>query len=234
MIWLGIETSNAPLSIAIMKDGQVLAEVVQNVKKTHSITAMATIEELINKANLKPNEIDAIAVAEGPGSYTGLRIGVTIAKTLAWTLKKPLVGISSLKILAANVQYFDGVICTLFDARRQNVYAAVYQGQQLETLISDHHSSIDQLLERLKQLDCPILFVGADVQIFEEKIIEQLGRNAIFASSSDALPRASHLITLAQQLPLTSIEEVHQFVPKYHRIAEAEANWIKEQKKERS
>ena len=234
MIWLGIETSNSPLSIAIVKDGQVVAEVVQNVKKTHSITTMATIEELIEKANIKPFEIDAIAVAEGPGSYTGLRIGVTIAKTLAWTLKKPLVGVSSLKIVAANVQYYNGIICSLFDARRKNVYAAVYQGMHLDTVISDHHSSIDQLLERLDQLDRPVLFVGTDVQNFKEAIVDKLGERAIFAQDALALPRASQLIAIAEQLPLPSSESVHHFVPQYHRLAEAEANWMKEQKKERS
>lgn len=230
MIWLGIETSNSPLSIAIVKDGQVVEEVVQNEKLTHSVTVMPTIEELFQKANLKPADIDAIAVSEGPGSYTGLRIGVTVAKTLAWTLKKPLVGISSLQVLAANAQDFDGVVCALFDARRQNVYAAAYHGTTLETLIKDHHNSIEGLLEKLQQLNKPILFVGLDVENFKEKIIAQLGNQASFAPTL-ALPRGSKLIELAQKQPLPSIEEVHSFVPQYHRISEAEANWIKDQKK---
>lgn len=231
MIWLGIETSNSPLSIAIVKDGQVLAEIVQHVKLTHSVTVMPTIEELFQKVNLKPSDIDAIAVSEGPGSYTGLRIGVTIAKTLAWTLKKPIVGVSSLKILAANAEIYDGVICALFDARRQNVYAAAYQGTQLETVIEVHHDSIDGLLDQLQRLNTPILFVGMDVENFKEKIIEQLGEHALFAPSSISLPRASKLIAIAEKEPLPSVDDVHAFVPKYYRIAEAEANWIKEQKK---
>ena len=118
MIWLGIDTANAPLSVAIVKDGRVLAEMVQNIKATHSIGAMPAVEELFAKVKMKPAEIDAVAVSEGPGSYTGVRIGVTIAKTLAWTLKKPLVGVSSLQTVAANARLFDGVICPLFDARR--------------------------------------------------------------------------------------------------------------------
>ena len=80
-----------------------------------------------NKAGLEPADIDAIAVSEGPGSYTGARIGVTIAKTLAWTLGKPLVGVSTLKALAANALFFNGLICPIVDARRGNVYAGVYQ-----------------------------------------------------------------------------------------------------------
>lgn len=231
MIWLGIETSNSPLSIAIVKDGQVVEEIVQNEKLTHSVTVMPTIEELFQKANLKPAELDAIAVSEGPGSYTGLRIGVTIAKTLAWTLKKPLVGVSSLQVLAANGQGYNGVICSLFDARRQNVYAAAYHGDTLQPVIKDHHNSIDGLLEQLLLLNTPVLFVGLDAGNFKEVIITKLGDHAIFASTSHALPRGSKLIELAQKQSLPSVEESHNFVPQYHRISEAEANWIKDQKK---
>ncbi len=231
MIWLGIETSNSPLSVAVVKDGQVLAEVVQNLKLTHSLTAMPTIEELLKKVNIKSAEIDAIAVSEGPGSYTGIRIGVTVAKTLAWTLKKPLVGISSLKVLAANAELFNGIICSLFDARRQNVYAAAYHGKNLETVIEEHHDSIEAILTQLKKMNERVMFVGIDVVNFKEKIVDYLGDNAFFAPASLQLPRASKLIELAVEQPLLSHDEVHTFVPKYHRIAQAEANWVKEQKK---
>ena len=231
MIWLGIDTANAPLSVAIVKDGRVLAEMVQNIKATHSIGAMPAVEELFAKAKMKPAEIDAVAVSEGPGSYTGVRIGVTIAKTLAWTLKKPLVGVSSLQTVAANARLFDGVICPLFDARRQNVYAAAYRGGLLDEVIPDHHDHIDGLLEKLGALDEKILFIGADVEVFWEHIKETLGDKAIRAPYTLDLPRAAELIGLAEQRELPSLEAVHHFVPQYRRIAEAEANWIKEQKK---
>ncbi len=231
MIWLGIDTANAPLSVAIVKDGQVIAETVQNVKVTHSIGAMPAIEELFEKANMKPAQLDAVAVSEGPGSYTGVRIGVTIAKTLAWTLKKPLVGISSLQALAANAKMFDGVICPLFDARRQHVYAAAYRGDKLEEVIGDHHDYIDGLLETLQALNENVLFIGTDVDVFWGRIKEILGERAIRASYTLDLPRAAELIALAEVRELPSVEAVHHFVPQYRRIAEAEANWIKEQKK---
>src|SRR5690606_17037777 len=127
MIWLGIDTANTPLSVAIVKDGTILAEVNSSMAVNHSLRAMPVIEELFETVKLQPKDIDAIAVSEGPGSYTGVRIGVTIAKTLAWTLKKPLFGVSSLKVLAANALYCDGVICPIVDARRNNVYAGVYE-----------------------------------------------------------------------------------------------------------
>ncbi|WP_068986774.1 MULTISPECIES: tRNA (adenosine(37)-N6)-threonylcarbamoyltransferase complex dimerization subunit type 1 TsaB [Lysinibacillus] len=230
MIWLGIETANAPLSIAVVRDGKVIAEIVQNIKLTHSAGAMPAIEEVLVKAGIKPNELDAIAVSEGPGSYTGVRIGVTLAKTLAWTLKKPLVGISSLKTLAANAALYGGFICPIFDARRGNVYSAVYKGYELDVIIDDDHDHIDGLLERLQALETPVLFVGADVDVFWHRIVEVLGDFALRTPFSNDLPRASETIRLATKVELPSVDAIHHFVPQYKRIAEAEANWLKEQK----
>ncbi|MER1998917.1 MAG: tRNA (adenosine(37)-N6)-threonylcarbamoyltransferase complex dimerization subunit type 1 TsaB [Lysinibacillus sp.] len=228
MIWLGIETANAPLSVAVVKDGAVVAEVVQNIKLTHSVGAMPAVEELLNKAGLKPTDIDAIAVSEGPGSYTGVRIGVTIAKTLAWTLQKPLVGVSSVKALAYNGQLFKGVVCALFDARRQHVYAGAYKNG--EVVVEDGHMSIEMLLKQLNTIQEDVLFVGVDVAMYWDKIAANLGSRAKQAPLSFNLPRASQVIELAMHMSLPSIEETHHFVPTYKRIAEAEANWIKEQK----
>ena len=232
MIWLGIETANAPLSVTIVKDGKVVAEVVQHIKLTHSVGAMPAVEEVMKKAGITPAELDAIAVSEGPGSYTGVRIGVTLAKTLAWSLQKPLVGVSSLKVLAANARVSSMAVCVLFDARRQNVYAGVYEGLTQKTVVEDYHDHIDGLLTKLDALNRPVLFVGTDVDVYFEKIQEVLGERAIRAPFTLDLPRASELVALASEQQLPSIEVVHNFVPQYRRIAEAEANWIKEQKKE--
>lgn len=234
MIWLGIETANGPLSIAVVKEGKVVAEVVQHIKLTHSVGAMPAIEEVMTKAGVKAAEIDAIAVSEGPGSYTGVRIGVTLAKTLAWSLQKPLVGVSSLKVLAANARVSNDVVCALFDARRQNVYAGVYEGLTQVPIIEDHHDHIDGLLTKLDTLKQPVLFVGADVALYFEKIQEVLGERAVRAPFTLDLPRASELIAIAEAQELPAVDAVHAFVPQYRRIAEAEANWIKEQKKEQA
>ena len=232
MIWLGIETANAPLSVAIVRDGKVVAEAVQHIKLTHSVGAMPAIEEVMNKAGITPADIDAIAVSEGPGSYTGVRIGVTLAKTLAWSLQKPLVGVSSLQVLAANARTANHVVCALFDARRQNVYAGAYEGVTQEKVIEDYHDHIDGLLTKLDALNRPVLFVGTDVEIYFEKIQSVLQERAIRVPFTLDLPRASELIALAQTKELPTVEAVHTFVPQYRRMAEAEANWIKEQKKE--
>lgn len=231
MIWLGIDTANTPLAVALVKNGQVIAEEVTNIKLNHSGGAMPAIERLFTRTKLQPADLDVIAVSEGPGSYTGIRIGVTIAKTLAWTLKIPVVGVSSLKVLAANIPYYQEVICTLMDARRQNVYAGAYDGSNhLENVVEDGHYSMEDLLGQLEALKRPVLFVGHDVELFWETIKETLGERAMRAPYPCDLPSASQLIYLAEQRPLPSAEKVHQFVPTYKRIAEAEANWIKEQK----
>ncbi|MFS0577040.1 tRNA (adenosine(37)-N6)-threonylcarbamoyltransferase complex dimerization subunit type 1 TsaB [Sporosarcina sp. 179-K 3D1 HS] len=229
MIWLGIDTSNTPLSIALVKDGEVLIEESATLPVTHSLRAMPVIEELFAKAKLEPGTIDRIAVSEGPGSYTGVRIGVTIAKTLAWTLNKPLVGISSLKALAANAQLYPHLICPIVDARRNNVYSGVFRFDQgvITALKDDGHYSLDEMLSFLKEQLAPVLFVGKDTALHRALIEERLGEQASFAPLSLHVPRASALIDLAMQEEQSA--EVHTFVPEYRRLAEAEVNWLKEQ-----
>lgn len=231
MIYLGIETANAPLSVAVVKDGRVIAEIVQNNKVTHSNGAMPAVEEVLQKAKITAAQIDAIAVSQGPGSYTGVRIGVTIAKTLAWTLQKPLIGVSSLQALAANASLYSGLICPIVDARRNHVYTALYEGWTLEEIMVDTHESIDDLCIKLKAFARPVMFVGTDVEQYWDVIEEQLGHLAIRAPQVLDLPRASQVVHIAAQQELPAVEETHRFVPQYKRIAEAEANWIKEQKK---
>jgi tRNA threonylcarbamoyladenosine biosynthesis protein TsaB len=232
MIWLGIDTANTPLSVAIVKDGQLLIEETSSMAINHSLRAMPAIEELLTKAGLVPSDIGAIAVSEGPGSYTGVRIGVTIAKTLAWTLSKPLVGVSTLKALAVNALFFNGLICSIVDARRGNVYAGVYKYEngKLIGVIEDGHYSLEELIVLLEQQGGPILFVGKDTAMHEQKIVEQLGQRAVMAPLHFNLPRASSLIHVAAQSEQES--DIHTFVPEYRRMAEAEVNWLKEQGKD--
>ena len=226
MIYLGIDTSNSPLAIALMSGDTVLIEETTNLKINHSLTAMPAIEEMMKKAKVTPKELTHIAVAEGPGSYTGVRIGMTIAKTLAWSLKLPLHMVSSLKVLAANGQYFDGLICPVMDARRGTAFMGLYDGKSLEPVIEDQHSDMRQFLEKAKAFNKPVLFTGADVSIHEETIREVLGVGAVFNAPQNRLPRASNLIMLARDVPAA---DIHHAVPEYQRITEAEANYIKSQ-----
>lgn len=226
MIYLGIDTSNSPLAIALAKEDAILIEETSNLKINHSLTAMPAVEELMAKAKVSPAQLTHIAVAEGPGSYTGVRIGLTIAKTLAWSLKIPLHMVSSLKVLAANGQSFNGLICPLMDARRGTAFMGAYDGESLESLIPDQHSDVREFLLQLKETGRPVLFVGTDIELHKEAIKEILGSQAVFAALQNRLPRASNLIMLAQQ---SAEQDVHHAVPEYRRITEAEANYNKAQ-----
>ncbi len=124
---LVIDTSNFPLAIAVMNENEVIAEMMINIKKNHSIQAMPLIETMLKAANLSPKEMERIVVSMGPGSYTGVRIGVTMAKTLAWTLKIPIVGVSSLAAITGAGRHFNGLVCPVFDARRGQAYTGLYR-----------------------------------------------------------------------------------------------------------
>lgn len=227
---LAIDTSNYVLGIAIIDEEKVIGEYITNVKVNHSIRVMPAIENLLKDCGVKPAELTKIVVAKGPGSYTGVRIGVTIAKTLAWTLKIPLVGVSSLAILAAPLtRYFSGMVSPIFDARRGQVYTGLYQSVQGQLTVVEK----DQLVlskdwaEKLKQGSDKILFVGNDLPLHQETIQNILGEQAVFANVTELNPRPAELALLGKDLPG---EDVHTFVPNYIRLAEAEAKWLEANK----
>ncbi|MFD1863234.1 tRNA (adenosine(37)-N6)-threonylcarbamoyltransferase complex dimerization subunit type 1 TsaB [Planococcus chinensis] len=226
MIYLGIDTSNSPLAVALMKDDTVLIEETTNLKINHSLTAMPAIEEMMKKAKVAPKDLTHIAVAEGPGSYTGVRIGLTIAKTLAWSLKIPLHMVSSLKVLAANGQHFEGLVCPVMDARRGTAFLGLYEGADLAPVLADQHSDVHEFLGKVKEFGRPVLFTGIDAGVHEAAIREALGDLAHFSGPQNRLPRASNLILLAKG---SEAQNTHHAVPEYQRITEAEANYLKGQ-----
>lgn len=223
---LAIDTSNYTLGIAIIDEEKVIGEYITNVKKNHSIRVMPAIEMLLKDCDLTPNDLTKIVVAQGPGSYTGVRIGVTIAKTLAWTLKIPLVGVSSLEILAATVgRYFPGTVSPLFDARRGQIYTGLYQYEngKIKTVEKDQILQSKDWAKQLTNLSQPVLFVGNDIPQHREILVEEMGEQAKFAELTELNPRPSELAFLGMT---RDGGEVHSFVPNYIRLAEAETKWI--------
>lgn len=225
---LGIDTSNYQLGIALVNDDEVIGEYITNIKKNHSLRAMPAVETLMQECNVKPAELDKIVVASGPGSYTGVRIGVTIAKTLAWTLNVPVVGVSSLAVLASSGRYFDGVISPLFDARRGQLYTGLYRfnGDKLVCEKEDANLPAEEWAEILSRYEEKVLFVGHDVKIHQEILQSKLGDQAVIADMTSQNPRPSELIRLGMDI---SEEPVHGLVPNYIRLAEAEAKWRESQ-----
>ena len=211
---LAFDTSSKALSLAILEDKQVLAETIINIKKNHSITLMPAIDFLMASLDWTPRDLDRIVVAEGPGSYTGLRIAVATAKTLAHTLNIELVGMSSLLALVPYQQ--EGLFVPLMDARRNNVYAGFYENAK--PVMPEAHLSFAEVLEKVTDAE-QVTFVG-EVGAFVEQIQEQLPQ----ASYQETLPNAANLALWAWDKKADSL---HDFVPNYLKRVEAEENWLK-------
>ena len=209
------DTSSKALTLAILEDETLLAQMTLNIKKNHSITLMPAIDFLMNSLDMKPTDLDRIVVAQGPGSYTGLRMAVATAKTLAHTLKIELIGVSSL--LALVPEQVEGLVIPVMDARRNNVYAGFYQSGQ--SVRPEAHLPLAEVLEIAGVADQPVTFVG-ETAVFAEQIEAALPG----VSVQPTLPDAAAIGRLGLDLPAQSI---HDFVPNYLKRVEAEENWLK-------
>lgn len=222
---LAIDTSNQPLSVATAEDDIILAELSTNTKNTHGESLMPAISTLMDMTPFEMKKIDRIVVAKGPGSYTGLRIGATTAKTLAWTLKKELAAVSSLALIAANYTGTSDYIVPLFDARRGNIYTGLYQykDNRLENIEPDTHIQASVFAESLKNHEGNFVLVGIDANKHIDTFIEVLGDRVKIAPAYYHLPRASVLTQMGRDIePI----EIHTFEPDYLKLTEAEENWL--------
>ena len=166
---LGIDSSGLVASVAIVEDDVLLAEYTTDYKKTHSQTLLPMLEEVRRMIDLDMNSLDAIAIASGPGSFTGLRIGSATAKGLGLALRKPLVEVPTLEGLAWNLCGTDRLVCPLMDARRNQVYGAAYEfvpereGFRLQTVIPQSPADIGEMMERINQKNRPVFLPQGDL-----------------------------------------------------------------------
>ena len=190
---LGIDTSSMAASVAVIEDNKLICEYTINTKKTHSQKLMPMIENMLGLSDLNVREIDAIAVCEGPGSFTGLRIGMATAKAIAHVNDIPVIGVNSLEALAANMNLCDKKICSILDAQRNQVYTGRYQyeGTKLVEIKEIGIQQIDELLEELAQSGEQWILVGEAVYKYEDKIRE---------ISNIEIPAASNNVTKAGSL----------------------------------
>lgn len=224
---LGIDTSNYVMGVAVLKEGAVAAEYVTNIKKNHSIRLMPAIDQVMKETGTKPEELDRIAVAHGPGSYTGVRIGLTTAKTMAWSLGIPVVGVSSLEAVARQGAFFSGYVCPFFDARRGLVYTGLYRADRTIEK-AEKNILMEDWLYQLKELDEPILFLSQDLKVHEEQIKDILGEQAVLPDAPYQYARPSIIASVAQEIEPGPL---HELVPNYLRLPEAEAKWLEQQGK---
>lgn len=227
MTILALDTSNKTLSVAVeLTDGTIIEQTIENTLQ-HSVLLMPTIEAVFKEAGITAKDLTKVVVAEGPGSYTGLRIGVTVAKTLAKSLGIPLVGVSSLDVflpdLASTVKVGE-IIVPFFDARRGNIFAVGYQKTDggFEKVIPERHSSWDDFLKVLPKFAVGVTFVGQLQSITKEAIVEKGASEAKWLEGSDAIPHATSLIELGRNKEAVDADV---FVPMYLKLAEAEENW---------
>ena len=231
MTILGIDTSNQSMALSLFEDGHVLATYLSDNKKNHSTTLMPGIEFIMSGNHKKPKDLTQIIVAEGPGSYTGLRIGVTTAKTLAWSLGIELISVSTLALIASGKEEWDGLIVPIINARRENVYTGAYrwQNEEMTLVFPDHHTSLASWLETLKAQEEKVFFIGMDVPVFQEMIREVSHELFFFSEEEDSqlMKGASFIKSKAQH---KVVEDIETFVPNYLKKVEAEENWLKTHK----
>ncbi len=168
MTILAIDTSTDYLSIALMRDGRVIARFHRRSHMRHSSLLVPMIEKLLKKARIKLNAIDCFAISIGPGSFTGLRIGVVTVKGLSYVLNKPIVTVPTLDVIAENVKGFKGIICPVLDARKNKVYACLYQsdGNSIKKISKYLLLPAAQLLEKTAKHD-KIIFLGDALDLID-------------------------------------------------------------------
>ncbi len=222
---LGLDSSGLVASAALVSDGILTAEYTIHNKKTHSQTLMPMIAEMLSMAGTEPGELDAVAVSEGPGSFTGLRIGASIAKGLAWTLKIPIIPVSSLMGLAANVETPGQIVCPIMDARRNQVYTAVYETTEAlpMQLAEPDVILIEDALARAEQAGEQIVFLGDGVPVFRTQILEKIGNKCRFVTPTRRYQSAASIALLGQYLyEKEAYVQAEQFAPVYLRKSQAE------------
>lgn len=232
---LGIDSSGVAASVAILEDEQLVAEYMVNYKLTHSQTLMPMIDEICKMVEVDLSTIDAIGVTDGPGSFTGLRIGVGTAKGMALALDIPIVGVSTLDAIAHNLPYTENLICPILDARREQVYTALYQWEEgsLKRLTEHMVIPIDDILNKITRYGKDVVFFGDGIPVYREKITNHLGDYAKFAPPSLRLQRASTVAQIAMEAAKVGDTISHmEFSPTYLRPTQAEREY-KERHKEK-
>jgi len=162
MLILALESSAKPASAAVCLDGRLLGQYFQNSSLTHSRTLLAMTESLLANLDIKITDIDLTAVSRGPGSFTGVRIGVSAAKGIAWGLGKPICGVSTLEAMAYQIPESGIILCPVMDARREQVYNAMFEWINgcPERLCADRAIALDELAAEIKNLSKPCLLLG--------------------------------------------------------------------------
>lgn len=227
MIILSIDSATPVAATAVLKDGVLLAEEMLNIGNTHSTQLMPMVADVLQKSNISVSEVDAVAVSQGPGSFTGLRIGMATAKGLAQGSGCKLLAVPTLDVLAQNMWGFAGAVCPILNAKKNEVYSALYRFNGKEMVLLSEYTAIspENLAKSLKDTE-NICFLGDGVPVYRELLRDILGEKAKFAPADKLLSRGASLAYLAYQKAMRGeFAELFTTLPIYIRKCEAEINW---------
>ena len=233
MLILGIESSAKAASVALFTDGEFVKEQYRNDGLTHSQTLLPMAEQLLKACNLQATDIDAVAVAAGPGSFTGVRIGVSAAKGFAWGGEIPCYGVSTLESMARQMAEFEGYILPVMDARRQQVYTALFEatGGQITRLWEDQAISLEALAQGIKTLEKPIFLVGDGSVLCYNTLKERIP--ALVLQPEDKMHQRSRGVGLAALAAIARGEsgDAAALTPNYLRLSQAERERLEKMQK---
>ena len=222
---LAIDSSGQVASVAIVTDEAVLAEYSVKYKKTHSQTLLPMVEEVMKMTGTEGKELDAVAVTNGPGSYTGLRIGSSTVKGLAMVWDKPIIPVPTVDTLAANYADYDGLICPLMDARRGQVYTGLYRftDGKLTTVVPQVCTMLNDILAKVNELGEKVIFLGDGVPVHSQEIAGQVTVPYTLAPMHRSVQSAASLGYLAcTYLREGKTVTATELVPEYLRLSQAE------------
>ena len=234
MLILAFETSAKAASVALLDGEKLLAESYQNTGMTHSQTLMVMAEDMLKQCEKNADNVDAVAVAEGPGSFTGVRIGVAAAKGFAWGRQIPCYGVSTLEAMAESLGIYDGYICPVMDARRNQVYNALFEVNcgNLTRIREDRAISLQDLGEDVKNLNKPIFLVGDGSILCYNALLEKVP-SLVLPPEHRMHQRAVGVGLIAARRSAAGIPgDAAALTPNYLRLSQAERERMeREQKK---
>lgn len=238
---LALDSSGLVASVAIVEEEQVLAEYSVNYKKTHSQTFLPMLDEIVQMTEQDLGEIDAIAIAGGPGSFTGLRIGSATAKGLGLALDKPLIHVPTVDGLAYNLYGYNGLICPIMDARRNQVYTGIYTFEKQEDgtdtfcVVEEQMAiAVSELADKLNEKQQPVVFLGDGVLVYREILDQQLKVPHTYAPAHLSRQRAAAVGALGiQYYKEGRTETAMEHKPDYLRLSQAERERMERLKKEK-
>ena len=231
MLILAFETSAKAGSVALLREGVLLGESYQNTGLTHSQTLLAMAESLLAHCGYTPKDVDAVAVAAGPGSFTGVRIGVAAAKGFAWGSEKPCCGVSTLEAMAESLGAYEGTVVPVMDARRSQVYNAVFKAEKgtLSRVKEDRAISLEDLARELAALSGPIYLVG-DGSVLTYNTLKDGIPNLVLPPEHRRHQRAAGVALVAERLLKNGqAGDGAHLTPNYLRLSQAERERLERQ-----